>query len=161
MGSGHQILTIACIILFSFLVLNFYSSNTQKILQMHSSKSTIVANGLAQSIIEEIQTKAFDEKTITKPVWNTASLTLSGSLGKDSGESLNTQFDDIDDYKGYSTSVNVDKVGEFDMIVDVYYVQQLNPDVPSGTQTYSKLVKVNISNESLSDTLHFQQVISY
>ncbi|HSD63628.1 MAG TPA: hypothetical protein VLB50_07510 [Ignavibacteriaceae bacterium] len=161
MSSGHQILTIACIVLFSVLVLNFYSSNTQKILQMHSSKSIIVANGLAQSLIEEIQTKAFDEKTINKPVWNTASLTSTGILGKDSGENLNTQFDDIDDYDGYTKSIDIDKVGEFEMSVDVFYVEQLNPDVPSSTQTYSKMVKVNISNESLSDTLHFQQVISY
>ncbi len=161
MNSGHQILTIACIVLFSFLVLNFYSSNTQKILQMHSSKSTIVANGLAQSIIEEIQTKAFDEKTIHSPVWNTNSLTLSGSLGKDSGENLNTQFDDVDDYKGYSTSINVDKVGAFALNVNVYYVQPMNPDLLSGTPTYSKLIRVNVSNESLPDTLRFQQVISY
>lgn len=128
---------------------------------MHSSKSTIVANGLAQSIIEEIQTKAFDEKTIHNPVWNTNSLTSSGTLGKDFGESLNTQFDDVDDYKGYSTSINIDKVGTFALNVNIYYVQQMNPDVPSGTQTYSKLVRVSISNESLPDTLRFQQVISY
>lgn len=161
MSSGHQILTIACIVLFSVLVLNFYSSNTQKILQMHSSKSIIVANGLAQSLIEEIQTKAFDEKTISNPVWNTASLTSTGTLGKDSGENLNTQFDDIDDYDGYTKSIDIDKVGEFEMSVDVFYVEQLNPDITSSTQTYSKMVKVKISNESLSDTLHFQQVISY
>ena len=128
---------------------------------MHSSKSVIVADGLAQSIIEEIQTKAFDEKTITVPVWAVTSLTSSGSLGKDTGENLNTQFDDIDDYKDYTATFNIDQVGVFNIKVAVCYVDQMNPDVVSSLQTYSKLVTVNITNESLPDTLRFKQVISY
>ncbi len=161
MNSGHQLLTIFSIVLVSFLVLNFYNSNTQKVLQMHATKSVIVADGLAQSIIEEIQTKAFDEKTIHVPVWTTTSLTPPASLGKDNGENINTQFDDIDDYKNYTATFNIERVGVFNINVAVCYVDQMNPDVLSGSQTYSKLVTVNITNESLPDTLRFKHVISY
>jgi hypothetical protein len=159
MSSGHQLLTILAIVLLSFLVLNFYNSNTQKVLQMHSTKSIIAANGLAQSIIEEIETKAFDEHTITAPAWMAAS--LSPVLGPDGGESINTQFDDIDDYNGYTKTFDINKVGSFNIKVNVSYVQEMKPDVPSATPTYSKLIRVNISNESLPDTLRFKQVISY
>jgi MSHA pilin protein MshD len=58
---------------------------------------------LAQSILTEISSKAFDEASITssgrKACNDSVACSASGSLGADVGESRNT-FDDIDDYNG-------------------------------------------------------------
>lgn len=58
---------------------------------------------LAQSILTEMSSKAFDEASITSAGWqacnNIAACSVSASLGIDAGESRNT-FDDIDDFNG-------------------------------------------------------------
>lgn len=58
---------------------------------------------LAQSILSEMSSKAFDEVSITSAGWracnNTSACSLSALLGADAGESRST-YDDIDDYHG-------------------------------------------------------------
>lgn len=58
---------------------------------------------LAQSLLSEISSKAFDEASITsagrQACNNTNSCTLSNAMGADTGESRNN-YDDIDDYHG-------------------------------------------------------------
>ncbi|UCH64586.1 MAG: hypothetical protein JSW63_08120, partial [Ignavibacterium sp.] len=63
----------------------------------NTNTAVIAASSVAQSMIEEIQQKAFDENTVSKSVLNDANLTDLSYLGPDKGEFNNTQFDDIDD----------------------------------------------------------------
>jgi MSHA pilin protein MshD len=61
------------------------------------------AIALAQSLLTEISSKAFDESSITvsgrQACNNGTNCTVSGSLGPESGEAR-SNFDDIDDYNG-------------------------------------------------------------
>ena len=161
MNSGHMLLTIAGVILLSNLILNVHKANTNRMLTNYTSESVIDASGLAQSIIDMIQSKAFDENTIDAAVWQLDSLTAAINLGPESGEYNHTDFDDIDDYNNYSTTVSLDRMGDFDITVNVFYVSTLNPQIKSSTPTYSKKIEMSIINYSLLDTLKYHHIISY
>ena len=161
MGSGHQLLTLAGIFLLSILFLTVNKNNTERASTLYESGSVIDAGGVAQSIIDEIQCKAFDENTILKSVWSTDSLTLSNNLGPEYGETNHTQFDDVDDYNNYSDVITVGEYGDFDIHTSVKYVQNMNPELISNSQTYSKRIEVSVTNFSFPDTLNYYHVISY
>ena len=103
MNSGNQLLSIAAIFLLQLLIMNANKHTIEKMLIKNANTSVIAASSVAQSMIEEIQNKAFDENTVSKSVLNDADLTDLSILGPDTGEFNNTQFDDIDDYNGYVT----------------------------------------------------------
>ena len=161
MNSGHMFLTIAGVILLSNLILNVHKANTNRMLANYTSESVIDASGLAQSIIDMIQSKAFDENTTKAAVWQLDSLTAANNLGPESGEYMHTDFDDIDDYNNYSATVTLDRMGDFDINVNVFYVSTLNPQIKSSIPTYSKKIELSIINYSLLDTLKYYHIISY
>jgi len=160
-NSGHMLLTIAGIFLLSNLILNVHRANTERMIATYTSESVINASGLAQSIIDEIQTKAFDENTITTAVSKTELLTPVSDLGPEPGEVKNTDFDDIDDYNNYTTKIILDRMGDFDLKVKISYVNTSNPNILSSSSTFSKHVEVLVTNYSLMDTLNFNHIISY
>lgn len=161
MNSGHMLLTIAGILLLSNLILNVHRANTERMIATYTSESVINASGLAQSIIDEIQTKAFDENTITTAVSKTELLTPVKNLGPETGEVKNTDFDDIDDYNNYTTKITLDRMGDFDLKVKIFYINTSNPYNKSSSSTFSKHVEVLVTNYSLLDTLKFNHIISY
>ena len=161
MNSGHMLLTIGGVILLSNLILNVHKANTERMIATYTSESVINASGLAQSIIDMIQSKAFDENTTEAAVWQLDSLTAVINLGPESGEYKHTDFDDIDDYNNYSTTVSLDRMGDFDINVNVFYVNSLNPQIKSSITTYSKKIELSIINYSLLDTLKYYHIVSY
>jgi len=161
MNSGHMLLTIAGVFLLSNLILNVHKANTNRMLANYTSESVIDASGLAQSILDMIQSKAFDEKTANGPVWLPDSLTSANNLGPESGEYQHTEFDDIDDYNNFNTTVTLDRMGDFDITVNVFYVTTLNHQIKSSIPTYSKKIELSIINYSLLDTLKYHHIISY
>jgi len=161
MNSGHMLITIAGAILLSNLILNVHHANTERMIATYTSESVIDASGLAQSVIDMIQSKAFDENTVSDAVWQVDSLTAANNLGRESGEFKHTDFDDIDDYDNYSITVSLGSIGDFDIDVNVFYVSILNPDIKSSTATYSKRIELSIINYSLLDTLKYHHIVSY
>ena len=161
MNSGHQLITIAGIFLLSFLFLSVNKNNSDRASSLYKSGSVIDANGVAQSIIDEIQCKAFDENTISKCVWSSDSLTSAKSLGPESGETMHTLFDDVDDYNNYSTVINVGEYGDFDVHTSINYVINMQPNSLSIVPTYSKRIVVAVTNFSIPDTLKYFHIISY
>ena len=161
MNSGHMLLTIAGLFLLSNLILNVHKANTNRMLANYTSESVIDASGLAQSIIDMIQSKAFDENTVNEPVWLPDSLTTAINLGPESGEYQHTEFDDIDDYNNFNTTVTLDRMGDFDIAVKVFYVNTLDPQIKSSIPTYSKKIELSITNYSLLDTLKYHHIVSY
>jgi hypothetical protein len=156
-----MLLTIAAVFLLSNLILNVHKANTGRLLANYTSESVIDASGLAQSIIDQIQTKAYDEKTTIAAVWNSDSLTSAKNLGPELGEYKHTEFDDIDDYNNFSTTVTLDRMGDFDINVKVFYVNTINPDTKSSIPTYSKKIELLLTNYSLLDTLKYHHIVSY
>jgi len=161
MAGNQMILSIAGMIFLSMLILNVHSSTTDKLIILYSNEAVIEATGIAQAVFEEIQTKAFDENTVSDAAKERNLLTPLGSLGKDSSEVVYTDFDDIDDYNGLSITDTANVMGQFNLAVWVYYVDETSPYDSSGIRTYIKRVDISISNESLPTTLSFKKLISY
>ena len=161
MAGNQMMLSIAAMIFLSMLILNVHSSTTDKLIILYSNEAVIEATGIVQAVFEEIQTKAFDENTVSDAAKERNLLTPVLSLGADSSEAVYIEFDDIDDYNGLSITDTANVMGEFELDVLVYYVDETSPYDSSGTRTYIKRVDVTISNVSLPTTLSFKKLISY
>jgi hypothetical protein len=161
MAGNQMMLSIAGMIFLSMLILNVHSSTTDKLIILYSNEAVIEATGIAQAVFEEIQTKAFDENTVSDAAKERNLLTPVLSLGKDSSEAVYTDFDDIDDYNGLSITDSANVMGKFELDVLVYYVDETSPYDSSGTRTYIKRVDISITNVSLPTTLTFKKLISY
>jgi hypothetical protein len=161
MNSGNQLLSIAAIFLLQLLLMNANKHNIERMQLKNTNTAVIAASSVAQSMIEEIQQKAFDENTVSKSVLNDADLTDLSNLGTDTGELSNTQFDDIDDYHGYVTEDSLENIGKFQVSVEVNYRINMHTDQLSIKPSFVKLISISVDNFSLSKPLKYYQVIAY
>jgi hypothetical protein len=161
MNSGNQLLSIAAIFLLQLLLMNANKHNIERMQLKNTNTAVIAASSVAQSMIEEIQQKAFDENTVSKSVLNDADLTDLSNLGTDTGELSNTQFDDIDDYNGYVTEDSLENIGKFQVSVEVNYRINMYTDQLSIKPSFVKLISISVDNFSLSKPLKYYQVIAY
>src|ERR1035437_6191750 len=106
MSAGQQLLVLGAIVLLSIFILRVYTTENSNTKNTVTNAAIIKATGVAQTLLEQIQTEAFDEKTILKVVYTPDSLTIPDSLGPESGETTTPtsfrKFDDIDDYNKYT-----------------------------------------------------------
>ncbi len=160
MNSGHMMLVIGSIVLFSFLTINAHRTilNSTELTLYAEYFST--ATSVASNLVTEITTKSFDEKTITSEVSSADSLTSSESLGPDSGESY-PNFDDIDDYDNYQTVVSTPRSGNFTAVVDVSYVNESTPDNVVNSQTRMKRIKVDVTGATVTSPVSLYYYASY
>ncbi len=107
---------------------------------------------MAQSLIEEVKIKNFDEATITTPISSTALLTSAVMLGTDGvSESIRSPdleaggifraavtYDDVDDYNNYRRTISTPTGGDFNVSSVVTYVDINSPGTVSLTQTRAK-----------------------
>ncbi len=157
----QQLLVIGALIILGSLVLTFNRSTQNVNANNYFNIALIDATASAQSLIEGIQTKAFDEKTVSTNVSSASALTANGSLGPDAGESIPTQFDDVDDYKNYTEVDSFQQFGAFELSVEINYVQTNSPESISGSPTYLKKVDVTVTNDFLGRPLTLSRIISY
>jgi hypothetical protein len=160
MGSAQLIMLIGGLLLLTVLSMNFYSSFRGKSDTEVYNESLITGTGLGQSLIDEISTRAFDAKTVTKNCTQADSLTSPGALGPEAGESSSTQFNDVDDYKNF-VRLDTMVMGVFRTRVNVNYTSKMSPNTISATRTFTKRIDVYITNTYLVDTLKMNYIISY
>ena len=156
-----MILAVGGIFFLSLLILNVNTSTGNRIIEVSANEAVIQATGIAEGIFEEIQSRAFDEETISKPCSVANDLTGVFSLGPEAGESSIDTFDDIDDYDNYIGTDSSSGMGDFDYRIDVYYVEESSPGTASSVRTFLKRVRVAIENQYLPVTLTFYRLISY
>ena len=156
-----MMLILAGIFFLAMLILNVNKSTGNRIKELASNESVIQATALAESMLEEIQSKAFDEKTVNNSVTDANLLSPVLAMGKDNGEKQNTSFDDIDDYNNYIMLYKVGGMGDFNIRISVDYVKENSPDKPSSIRTFLKRIRVAITNQYLPTELIFNRLISY
>jgi hypothetical protein len=163
LNSGQMMLSIAGILFLSMLIINVHKGTGNRITGLASNESVIQATALAEGIFEEIQSRAFDEETISKPCSVASDLTGVFSLGEDASENATNKstFDDIDDYDNFTGTDTSGVMGDFDYRIDVYYVEEGSPGTDSSSRTFLKRVRVAIENQYLPATLTFYRLISY
>ena len=145
----------------TMLILNVHEGTAARMTTMYTNEATSQATSLAESMLSEILCKSFDEETFGGSITTADELTAVASLGPDAGESLNTQFDDVDDYDGYTFTDTLSIIGNFEIEVDVYYVPVLDPETVSSVRTFCKKVDIFINNTYLLEELSISQITTY
>lgn len=131
--------------LVTFTLLNFNRGSISTQDSMIYNKSFILATTVAQSVLDEINSKAYDEEIVNGTKIFSAN-DFSDVLKKESGETY-PNFDDIDDYNDFSRSDSIPQMGVFNISVKVGY---LTDDLePTGSPTYNKSITVRITSPSL------------
>ena len=171
MTTGQSLLSIGAIMLLTFLILRFNSIQLTSAEAAYNAKFGIVANSLANSLIEEAKDKLFDAvvfdttKTIASP--SDFSPSASTNFGPEAGE-VYPNFDDFDDYHNLfvldSLSLKNPTTGlatAFEIRSNIDYVTDANPDVKSGIKTYHKRMTVSVFSDAMIDTVKISTVFSF
>lgn len=142
MGGNHTILTIAAILLFSIIALNtsrniMYSS--ERSLQAEYISSAV---SLGQKLIKVISSKSFDQSCVAGEPEAESDFSL--SLGAEYGEDSLANYNDVDDFNGFSISVNNDYTGTYILESTIDYVSVANPTQISANRTRLKRITVRV-----------------
>jgi len=143
MGQQQLMLTIGAIVLFSLVSLSVNRLLLNHTDAIYGQQAEFYAAKLAQRFIEEAKVKAFDETTIV----GTVSTPDGFSLGPGTGESY-PNFDDVDDFNGFATTLSTN-IGAMTVSISVDYVQETNLDSVVSTKTYYKKMSVTVQSDYL------------
>ncbi len=159
MGTGQTLLTIMAMLMLSRLILSVNTNTAQNGASIEMAAYRITGSSLGFSIIEEASGLAFDQASVASNITSTSQ--LSTTLGPESGE-VYPNYNDFDDFNGLVKIDTVANSAVFKTTVVVQYVTVSGSNiVVSSTPTYSKQITVKVSSPSMSDTLIFQDVMSY
>ena len=133
---------------------------------LYMTEAQITANTLAQSLIEEILTKKYDENSSPDSTLALSELVPQNKLGTDTGEKSKDSktFDDIDDYDNYKRTVPTPRMGNFDVKCNVYYVAETSPDKKSNISSFLKRIDVQIVNPYVGtsdNSITVSRIVSY
>lgn len=143
MGGYSEVLqTMAAMLIFGMILMNanrMIQRNT--VMQVEGElEQEVVA--VAQDIIEEGRTKEYDQVTVGKnapPADIPGHFESPSTLGPD-GESSRKDFNDFDDYNGWTDTI-ITEHGEFNIKAEVFY---LDPDTYDSTGTRSTFKKMRV-----------------
>lgn len=161
MFSIERIFVTGGIMLLSVLTLIFGSSKSDQIVVNLNNEAIITATALGQSLLEEIESRAFDENTVSTYAEFPNELTSYALLGPESGEINSTQFNDIDDFNNYSNLHTLSRLGDFLIAIEIFYVSPQNPEIKVTSRTFSKRIIINITNPYLLNRIQINKIVSY
>jgi hypothetical protein len=157
MASIQSLLAIGALVIFSIISLLFNSSVLQNTTVEIEDKIYLTAFSLADDLIEEMKQKAFDERTVDFQAINKTQLTPPLSLGKDGTEAW-PNFNDVDDYKGYTKLVDAPQAEGYTINCDVSYCDASGNLLPG--QDYYKKVTITVSSDYLRDPFQMYFIFS-
>jgi MSHA pilin protein MshD len=166
MNTGQSLLSLGAMTLVALIVLQVNTGFVMTSSTLLDNKLNILAVSLASSIIEEASGKAFDGNTVVDAASATSDLTYPGSLGPGAGETY-PNFNDFDDYNGFSITNNNLSSAEFVIMSRVNYINSSNPDQNVSVPTWHKKITVFVTSPSMlnvdgsQDTIMMSSVFSY
>lgn len=161
MNTGQTMLTLLAMMMLTLLSVRMNSALLQTQDTMQNSKFGLAAISLATSVIENANKLSFDEATTADPVSSTGDLTSISNLGKDTGETIPSQFDDFDDYNNYQYDETTLASAAYHISCKISYVNALTPDVDVSSPTFNKKLTVSVSSVSMQDTIRISTIFSY
>jgi hypothetical protein len=156
---------ITALIMVGVLAGSINSTRLAKDDAVYEAQAIITGNTLAESVMTEVLTKRFDENAASG-ITDSTQFTAVGSLGCEAGESQSntTTLDDIDDYRGYVSTV-ASQMGTFRVQCSVYYVTAAQLDSPSTVPSFMKRVDVTVKNRYMPNpvdsSLTVSRIVSY
>lgn len=160
MNTGQSLFSISALLLLSLTILRVNANILTTDGVMQDSKLGVLAISLATSMMEEASKKAFDAASANDAVVNLSDLTPPGSLGPGNGETADN-FNDFDDYNGYSRHVSGLPSAEFDISCLVNYINPNDPNGIASTTTWNKKITVTVTSPSMKDTIRLSSIYSY
>ena len=158
----QNFLLIGAFVILGILILSINSTIFITNKAITENEVHITGIGLGQALIEEITSRAFDEKTTgSKKVTSPEQLTGVNNLGKESGE---PPFDDVDDYNNFSRKIDTPRIDGYEIFVKVGYADPSMPRNFINMRTFLKRIEVTIKNPKFMhnpDSLLFATVVSY
>jgi hypothetical protein len=167
MNTGQVMFIMGAFAMLSMLALNVNRTMFGSLILGLEMEATLNALSIGQSMLDEVMQKNFDEKTINKVAYNYSEITAAGSLGTETGESITgydsaytsggvfhdyrsrTQFDDVDDYKGYLRKVWDSRLGYFTVRDSIVYASETDPNASVGSATFYKRIIVVVEHPNL------------
>lgn len=159
--TNQMLLASGALFILTLIILLFYRTSAEQSSVSLENDAMLAASGLAQSLIAEIQKRSFDEITVSKYIDSTDSLTSATELGPEDDELFLTQYDDVDDFNGYSVVDSSTKLGQYKLSVSVDYISDMDPNTISVSKTYNKMVMVAVTSMYLSDSLKLYHIVGY
>lgn len=157
MGQKELLLTIGAITIFALVSLSVNRHILINTDAIYGRQAEFYAAKLAQRFIEEAKVKAFDESTINNTPSNIPN--DFSSLGPGGSESY-PNFDDVDDFNGFSTTVAT-KVGPMTVNIAVAYVNETNLDSVVTSKTYYKRMTVTTQSDYLNAPVTMRYVFAF
>ncbi len=161
MGQREMFLLIGALFFFSMTTLSVNRFNTINNEVMMKNEFDYYGISLAQRIIEEAKTRAFDVylTTTSNPVNIPSNFTSSGGLGRLYNEYY-PYFNDVDDYHNLTLNVNTTRAN-YTVTCQVYYVTENSPNVKVTYNTFYKKLTVTVSCNYMTTSVSLSQVFSY
>ncbi len=149
----QTILALAAILSFAYLALGRQRHDNDVERRAIGIEAELAATDVAQAQMSAMERLAFDEDDTGRSGVRT--VPSSAPLGPDDDETDTAAYDDVDDWHGHSTIVDV-PVGEstlrFRRRVRVRYVRDRNPSQGSGNATLTKELFVRVDEIPPAET---------
>ena len=161
MGEREMLLVFAAMFFFSMTSISvnrFCLSNSEVIMER---EFIYYATSLAQRIIEEAKTRAFDQTVVNNPATNPPY--SFGYWGHGPNEEY-PNFTDVDDYNGLNLPVTADVNGpkvNYTVQVQVGYVEEHDLDTIVGPETFHKKMIVTVTSDFISAPVVLSHIFSY
>lgn len=158
MNASQLILLFASLVILSTAILltNRASIETQD--ERIAARNLYLTLNASKSLFEEIKTKIYDEKIISMISLNKDSLTSISKLGPEN--EVYPNFDDIDDFNGFTKNITSEINQIHNISVRVNYVSESNPDILSSVPTYYKLVTIRGFDQNQKQLFELKQIFS-
>lgn len=166
MNTGHSMMAVGAMMLLSVTILGLNSKFLNTSTVLYNTKFGVLAASLGTSLIEEASAKPFDFSGSGGAISSLSLLTAPSALGPATGE-VYPNFNDFDDFNGYTRTVTNMPSAVFNIKCTVCYVSADNPSVKSSVVTWHKRIDVFVTSPSMKnannkqDTLKLSSVYSY
>lgn len=146
-------------LIFALITMRFNSAVLENSKVEVENKIYLTAFSLADDMIEEIKQKAFDETTINFPTTIPSTLTPANLLKEESGE-VYPNYDDIDDYNGYTKNISAPHAENYNVLCSVVYVNGNDPDQQVLAQSFYKKVNITVTSPYLSHSVQLSFIFT-
>lgn len=158
MGYRELFLVLVSVVLLTLLMTQINSNTVHGREALQQLEIEHTAASVAQQFIEEAKSKMFDSQVGIPANLMPGGFTPANALGP--GSEVYPNFNDVDDYNGYSGTLTVDGL-DFTVSIQVVYVQDSDLETPAGAQTFFKKMTVTVSSSWLPGSVTLKQVFSY
>jgi hypothetical protein len=157
-NTGQMLMVLGALLLFSLAMPSINGSLLYNDRTLLATNAELTAISIAEKVLADAGSKAFDEICLTMYVQHPADLTQRANFGKDTGENY-PNFDDVDDYHNLAAvDTTTLRSVRFNIAGNVEYMDPAHPDQISASRTYVKRLQVTVTSPFMTNPASNQAV---